>query len=173
VIKTQRFGVNGMNKKNKFYNDKFDETDKSILQMLVKDGRMKVLDMARRLRLVGGTIHARLAKFKKNGLIEGYEARLNLKELGYDIQSFVGVTLTKPTEYGHVVDALKQIPNVLEIHYTTGDYSLFLKVIAYNIDHFHELLHYKVQQIDGVESTRTIIALDSPLVRRHPEPLFT
>lgn len=161
-----------MRKKNVFFTKKFDQTDHSILQMLVADGRIKFLDIARKLKLAGGTIHARLAKYKKSGLVEGFEVKLNLKELGYDIQSFVGITLTKPTEYPSVVKKLKEIPEVLEIHYTTGDFSLFLKIVAVNIDHFHELLHYTIQQIEGVESTKTTISLEIPLKRNLPHPLF-
>ena len=92
--------------------------------------------------------------------------------LGYDIVSFVGITLSSKTDYKDAVSELKNLPEILEIHYTTGNYSLFVKIIAKNIDHFHAILYHKLQQVAGVENTETIISLDTPLYRRYPDPLF-
>lgn len=150
----------------------YDSIDKSILSYLIKDGRMKFLDIARKLRLASGTIHARIGKYRKNGLINGYEINLNIKELGYDITSFIGVSLAPNSDYQIIVKKVITIPEVLEVHYTTGNYGLFLKVIAKNIDHFHEILYHKLQKIEGIEHTETIISLDVPLERHYPDPLF-
>lgn len=151
---------------------KLDSTDKSILQFLANDGRMKFLDIARKLRVVGGTIHARVAKFKREGLIRSYEAQFDFKKMGYDISSFIGISLAKPKDYQRVTEKLKRIPNILEIDYTTGEFSLFIRLLARNIDDFHRILHYEIQEIDGIEATKTMIILDQALYRNCPDPLF-
>jgi Lrp/AsnC family transcriptional regulator, regulator for asnA, asnC and gidA len=150
----------------------FDQIDKEIINSLLKNSRIKFLDLARKLRVTGGTIHARVNKFKKSGLILGYSSKLDLKKLGYDVSAFIGVSLRTHSNYKDVSMKLRRIPEVLEAHYTTGDFSLFTKVVAKNINDFHRLLHEEIQGIDEVESTKTIVILDSPLTREYPEPLF-
>ena len=151
---------------------KFDEIDHFILQSLVNDGRRKFLDIARKLRLTGGTIHARINKYKKSGLLNGFSAQLNIQELGYDIVSFIGISLSKGADYKEVSRKLSTIPEILEIHYTTGNYSLFLKVLAKNMKDFHRLLYEQIQKMEEVEHTETILSLDTPLERELPNPLF-
>jgi Lrp/AsnC family transcriptional regulator for asnA, asnC and gidA len=151
---------------------KFDEVDHFILQSIIKDGRRKFLDIARKLRLTGGTVHARMNKYKKSDLLLGFTAQLNINKLGYDIVSFIGISLTKGADYKQVAEKLKTIPEILEIHYTTGNYSLFLKVLAKNMKDFHRLLYEEIQKIEEVEHTETILSLDTPLERQLPDPLF-
>ena len=150
----------------------FDQIDKEILKSLLHDSRIKFLDLARKLKVTGGTIHARVNKFKKSGLLKSYSSKLDINKLGYDVSAFIGLSLQRHSNYKEVSKKLKRIPEALEVHYTTGDFSLFTKVVARNIQDFHRLLHEEIQGIEEVESTRTIVILDSPLEREYPDPLF-
>ena len=151
---------------------KFDDTDQFILESLVKNGRQKFLEIARKLRITGGAVHARVNKYKRENVLEGFSAKLNIHALGYDVVSFIGVSLIKNSDYQDVSKKLSAIPEILEIHYTTGNYSLFLKVLAKNMKDFHRILYERIQKLDEVEHTETILSLDVPLERTLPSPLF-
>jgi len=142
-----------------------DSTDKRIIQLLARDSRMPILEIARDLNVSGAAVHQRLNKLKKKGIITGSTIDLNYKALGYTSCAYLGLYLDKASEYGKAVHRLKSIPEVIECHYTTGKYSLFIKVIAKNNDHLMSLLTDKIQKIPGVNRTETFISLDESISR--------
>jgi Lrp/AsnC family transcriptional regulator for asnA, asnC and gidA len=146
-------------------NYNFDSTDKKILKYLVRDARTKVVDIASYIGVTSAAIHQRISKIKKAGLIKEFTVRLNEKELGYHTCSFVGVFMDKNSHYKEVLTKLKLIDEVVEAHYTTGKYALFIKLYARDNDHLMQVLNGKIQQINGITQTETFISLEEPINR--------
>ena len=142
-----------------------DSTDKRIIQLLIRDSRIPVLEIARDLKVSGAAIHQRLNKLKLNGIITGSQITLDYKALGYSTCTYLGIYLEKASEYQKIITQLKAIPEVLECHYTTGNYSLFIKMIAKNNEHLMQLLTKKIQKIQGVNRTETFISLEESINR--------
>jgi Lrp/AsnC family transcriptional regulator for asnA, asnC and gidA len=108
-------------------------------------------------------VHQRIEKMKEAGIIEGSQIKLNLKNLGYDVTVFLGVHLKSSKKLPDVIKKLKNYPEVLEAHYTTGTYALLLKISTRNISDFHKFLIEKLQSIDEVQSTESFISMDQPI----------
>jgi Lrp/AsnC family transcriptional regulator for asnA, asnC and gidA len=85
--------------------------------------------------------------------------------LGYDITAFIGIYLEKSALYDKVLTKLKDIPEIVSIHYTTGNYSMFLKIHCRDTNHLKEVLHDKMQQVEGIDRTETMISLEESLDR--------
>ena len=145
-----------------------DSTDKKILKYLSRDSRVKVTDIASFIGITGAAIHQRMAKIKKAGIIKGFTLRLNEKSLGYSTCAFVGIFLDKNSRYQDIVDRLRMIDEVVEVHYTTGVYGLFIKLYAKDNDHLMHVLNGKVQDIKGITRTETFISLEEPINRTIP-----
>lgn len=143
-----------------------DNVDKQILNILINDARVPYLEIARKLVVSGGTIHQRVEKMKNAGIIEGSQLKLNLKGLGFDVTVFIGVHLKSSQELHKVIEKLREMPEVLEAHYTTGNYSLFLKVSTRSTSDFHQFLIEKLQPLEQVQATESFISLDQP-IKKH------
>lgn len=143
----------------------FDSTDKKIVKHLIKNARMKVVDIADYVGVTSAAIHQRIAKIKKSGLIKQYTIRLDEKKLGYTTCAFIGVFLDKNSQYKSIVHTLQDIEEIVEVHYTTGQYGLFAKVYCKDNDHLMRVLNTEIQQIKGVTRTETFISLDEPINR--------
>ena len=143
-----------------------DGIDKKILRALTDDARTPILEIARNVGISGAAIHQRLRKLEKSKLITGSKFILNPKVLGYSTLAFVGIYLDKAANTDDVVRSLKRISEVLECHYTTGNYSLFIKLISLNNAHLMHLLHKNIQTIPGVQRTESLISLDQQIDRQ-------
>lgn len=146
-------------------NYEIDNTDRQILTLLLQDARMPYLEIARKLIVSGGTVHQRIEKMKKVGLIEGSQIKLNLKKLGYDVVVFLGVHLRSTKDMELVLKKLESFDEVTEAYFTTGNYALLVKVNTKTISDFHHFLVTKVQSIDSIQSTESFISLDQPIQR--------
>ncbi|ADL51341.1 Lrp/AsnC ligand binding domain-containing protein [Clostridium cellulovorans] len=142
-----------------------DDLDMQILDILIKDSRTPFLEIARQCHVSGGTIHVRMKKMEDIGIIKGTKLLLDNSKLGYDVTCFIGIYLEKASYYSNTVNELKKIKEVVEMHYTTGQYSLFIKVICKNIADLQDLLLSKIQPIDGLSRTDTLISLSQPIDR--------
>lgn len=140
-----------------------DSTDRQILNFLLADARMPYLEIARKLIVSGGTVHQRIERLKQAGIICGSSINLSYKALGFDVQVFLGVHLTSSKELQNVIEQLRALPEVVEAHYTTGNYALLLKVMTKNISDFHQFLAHKIQSIEAVQATESFISLDQPI----------
>lgn len=143
-----------------------DGIDKKILRALMQDARTPILEIARNVGISGAAIHQRLRKLEKAKLISGSKFIINPEILGYSTMAFIGIYLDKTAITTDVVRALKRIPEVLECHYTTGHYSLFIKLLSLNNTHLMHLLHEKIQSISGVQRTESLISLDQVIDRQ-------
>lgn len=143
-----------------------DGIDKKILRALKADARTPILEIARNVGISGAAIHQRLRKLEKSKLISGSQFMIDPKILGYTTLAFVGIYLDKATNNEDVIRALKKIPEVIECHYTTGNWNIFIKLLALNNTHLMHLLNTKVQAIAGVLRTESIISLDQQIDRQ-------
>ncbi|WP_010230243.1 Lrp/AsnC ligand binding domain-containing protein [Gillisia marina] len=143
-----------------------DGIDKTILNYLMEDARKPILEIARSIGISGAAIHQRLRKLEKAGLIEGSKLMINPRVLGYKTLAFVGVFLDKAVSNPQAVKRLREIPEVLECHYTTGNWSIFLKILCRDNEHLMGVLNKDIQAIDGVSRTETFISLDQQIKRQ-------
>ena len=143
-----------------------DGIDKKILRALMADARTSVLEIARQVGISGAAIHQRLKKLEKSGLIAGSKFIINPKVLGYTTMAFIGVYLDKAVSNPQAVKQLEKIPEVLECHYTTGNWSIFIKILCKDNEHLMHLLNNDIQSIAGVSRTETFISLDQQIERQ-------
>ncbi len=146
-------------------NYEIDNTDLRILEILRDDAKKPFTEVARRVNVSQGTVHVRMNKLEEAGIVEKTTLKLNYARLGYDITAFIGIYLEKSALYDKVVARLKEIPEITSIHYTTGNYSMFVKIHCRDTNHLKEVLHDKMQQVDGIERTETMISLEESLDR--------
>lgn len=146
-------------------NYEIDNTDLRILQILMEDAKRPYTEVAKKVFVSQGTVHVRMAKMEEAGLVEKTTLRINHSKLGYDITAFIGIYLEKSALYDQVLAKLKEIPEIVNIHYTTGNYSMFLKLHCRDTRHLKEVLHDKMQQVEGIERTETMISLEESLDR--------
>jgi len=145
---------------------RIDGIDKVILKHLMDDARTPILSIAREIGISGAAIHQRLRKLESSGLISGSKLIINPKVLGYNIVAFVGVYLNTASQYSSAIKRLKEIPEVVETHYTTGNWAILVKIICKNNEHLLKLLNQDIQLIKGVERTETFISLDQQIERQ-------
>jgi len=145
-----------------------DSTDKKILKYLIEDSRIKVVDIASFIGVTSAAIHQRIVKIKRGGVIKSFTLRLDEKNLGYKTCAFVGLFLDKNSQYRDVVAELKLIPEVVETHYTTGQYGLFIKLYAKDNDHLMKVLNGQIQEIKGISRSETFISLEESISKNIP-----
>lgn len=143
-----------------------DGIDKKILRHLMEDARKPILEIARNIGISGAAIHQRLRKLEKSGLISGSKFIINPKVLGYTTMAYIGIFLDKAMSNPKAVKELEKIPEVLECHYTTGDWSILIKVLCRDNEHLMQVLNKNIQQIEGVSRTETFISLDQQINRQ-------
>jgi Lrp/AsnC family transcriptional regulator, regulator for asnA, asnC and gidA len=146
-------------------NYEIDDLDREILRRLQADGRAHFLDLARELRVSGGTIHSRVNKMKAEGVITGAKVVVDPAALGFGVCAFVGIILSKAGLSAKTRERLKAIPEIVEVHYTTGTYSLLAKVVVRTIPDLYALLSQKLQGIEAIQSTETFVILDTSVDR--------
>jgi Lrp/AsnC family transcriptional regulator for asnA, asnC and gidA len=145
---------------------KIDGTDKRILRFLMEDARKPVLEIARNIGISGAAIHQRLRKLEASGLLSGSKFIINPKIMGYTTMAYIGIYLDKAMSNPAAVKQLKEIPEVLECHYTTGNWSILIKVLCKDNEHLMHILNKKIQQIEGVSRTETFISLAQQIDRQ-------
>ena len=143
-----------------------DGIDKEILRDLMEDARKPVLQIANKIGISGAAIHQRLRKLEQSQVISGSKLTINSKILGYNTMAFIGIYLDKAARNSEAVKDLKKIPEVLECHYTTGNWSILIKIICRDNEHLMHLLNTKIQAIEGVSRTETFISLDQQIDRQ-------
>ncbi len=146
-------------------NYEIDNTDLKILELLMQDAKRPYTEVAKKVNVSQGTVHVRMNKMEDAGILEKTTLRINYANLGFDITAFIGIYLEKSALYEKVLAKLKGIPEIVNIHYTTGNYSMFLKIHCRDTKHLKEVLHDKMQQVEGIERTETMISLEESLDR--------
>lgn len=142
-----------------------DEIDRKILSILMSDANKPYTKIAEEVHVSGGTVHVRMKKLMQMGIVRGSSLDIDYSKLGYDVTAFLGIFLDKSSLYEEVLDELRKIPQVVGSHYTTGNYSIFAKIVCKDTDHLRQVLHDKVQMIRGIQRTETFISLEEGIDR--------
>ena len=143
-----------------------DPTDRRILSFLIKNARLPYLEIARECGISGAAIHQRVHKMEQMGIITGSRLLVKPQALGLNVCAFIGVSLSRANAYSQVIDTLKQIPEIVECHFITGNHALMLKIYCKDNDDLMHVLIDTIQNIDGVERTETWISLDEAFERQ-------
>lgn len=144
---------------------RLDNIDKRIIQHLTSSRKSPLAVIAKEIGISTTAVHQRVKKLEQAKIIENDVSIINPRVLGYKVVSYIGVYLEKPSHYKEAIEALKKVDEVLEAHYTTGNYTIFLKVICRDNDHLMEILS-KLQTLKGVTRTETIISLEQSINRQ-------
>lgn len=129
---------------------------------------MPLSEIARRAGVAPATVHERLAKLRRSGVVQGFAVRLNPKTLGYTVTALVHLRTELADEVERTVADLRAIPEVDEVHVVTGEYDLVIKVRARDTAHLQELLVNRIHRVAGFIRSATEICLTSPLERLGP-----
>lgn len=146
-------------------NYEIDNIDIQILNTLMENAFTPYTEIGKKLFISAGTVHVRMNKLEKLGIVRPPQLQLDLTKLGMDITAFIGIYLVRSDMYDKVVTQLKKIDEVLSCNYTTGNYSLFLKMVCRDTQHLRIVLHDKIQKIDGISRTETLISLEESFNR--------
>ena len=147
--------------------NQLDALDKKILQLISGDARIPFLEVARMCNVSGAAIHQRIQKLSAQEVIKGSVFLIDPEKVGYSTCAFVGLNLQDPSKFDSVVEALRAIPEVVECHYTTGDYDIFIKIYAQDNHHLLNVIHDKLQPL-GLSRSETIISFGSAFTRQLP-----
>ena len=143
-----------------------DGIDKIILRLITQDARTPIIAISKETGISGAAVHQRLKKLEKAEVISGSQIILNPKILGFKTMAFIGIYLDKAIRNPEAVKQLEQIDEVIECHYTTGNWSIFVKLLCRDNEHLMELLNKKIQSVEGVSRTETFISLQQQLDRQ-------
>lgn len=144
-----------------------DELDEQILGLIANNARIPFLEVARACNVSGAAIHQRIQRLVSQGVIKGSEFVIDPERIGLETCAYVGLYLKDPGQFDEVVKALEQIPEVVECHFTTGSYDMFLKIYARNNHHLLSIIHDKLQPL-GLSRSETIISFNEAIKRQIP-----
>ena len=143
---------------------RLDALDKKILELVIADARIPFLEVARAFNVSGADIHQRIQKLTNIGILKGSQFNIDPEKIGYETCAFIGLYLKDPEKFDDVVEELRKIPEVVECHYTTGGYDMFIKLYAYNNHHLLNVIHDKLQPL-GLSRSETIISFNEAINR--------
>ncbi|MBS7284338.1 MAG: Lrp/AsnC family transcriptional regulator [Prevotella sp.] len=146
---------------------RLDRLDKQILRLIAEDARIPFLEVARACNVSGAAIHQRIQKLTNAGILKGSQFVIDPEKIGYETCAYIGLNLKNPERFDAVVEELKKIPEVVECHYTTGDFDMFIKIYALNNHHLLNIIHDKLQPL-GLSRSETIISFNSAIDRQLP-----
>ena len=142
-----------------------DAIDGKILQYLVRNARMPFLEIARECGISGAAIHQRIRKLHDSGVILGSRLIVDPKMLGFDVCALIGICVQDPMYMMQTMEKLKEIPEIVECHFITGNYTMMVKLYCVNNEHLMHVITDGIRRIPGVSSTETYISLDESFQR--------
>lgn len=146
---------------------RLDSLDKKILRLIAEDARIPFLEVARVCNVSGAAIHQRIQKLTTLGIIKGSQFIIDPEKIGYETCAYIGLYLKNPEHFDRVVEELKIIPEVVECHYTTGGFDMFIKIYARNNHHLLNIIHDKLQPL-GLSRSETVISFNAAIDRQLP-----
>ncbi len=144
-----------------------DSLDEQILKLIANNARIPFLEVARACNVSGAAIHQRIQKLTNLGIVKGSEFVIDPEKIGYETCAYIGLFLKDPGQFDTVTNALKSIPEVVECHFTTGKYDIFIKIYAKNNHHLLTIIHDKLQPL-GLQRSETIISFNEAIKRQMP-----
>ena len=140
---------------------------KKILRLIAGDARIPFLEVARSCNVSGAAIHQRIQKLTNLGILKGSQFIVDPEKVGYETCAYIGLYLQNPAKFDDVVEELKKIPEVVECHYTTGGFDMFIKIYARNNHHLLNIIHDKLQPL-GLSRSETVISFNAAINRQIP-----
>ena len=144
-----------------------DQLEKKILCLIAEDARIPFLEVARECKVSGAAIHQRIQKLTNLGVLKGSQFVIDPEKIGFETCAYMGLNLKNPENFDEAVEALKKIPEIVECHYTTGEYDLFIKVYAHNNHHLLTIIHDKLQVL-GLSRSVSLISYNAVIDRPLP-----
>ena len=144
-----------------------DALDEQILKLIDDNARIPFLEVARACHVSGAAIHQRIQKLTRLGVLKGSQYVLDPERIGYETCAYIGIYLKDPESFDAVTQALEAIPEVVECHFTTGKYDMFIKLYARNNHHLLSIIHDKLQPL-GLARTETLISFHEAIKRQMP-----
>ena len=145
-----------------------DELDQKILTLITKNARIPFLEVARECGVSGAAIHQRVQRLLNMGVVTGSEFIVSPERMGYNTCAFMGIHLEKASYHKEVVEQLQKIPEIIECHYTTGQYAIFVKIMTKTNKHLKKIIDDEFQKINGVARTETFMSLELEFERQVP-----
>ena len=145
--------------------EKIDSLDKKILDIVTRNARIPSKNVAVECGVSRAAIHQRIQRLIELKVIVGSGYNIDPKTLGFQTCTYIGIRLERGSMYRGVVKCLEAIPEIVECHFTTGPYTMLCKLYARDNEHLMELLNNRIQGIDGVVSTETLISLEESIKR--------
>ena len=143
-----------------------DQLDEKILRLITKNARIPFLEVARECGVSGAAIHQRVQRLFNIGVLTGSEFLVNPQKLGYNTCAYMGIYLEKAKYHTQVVAAMRDIPEIVECHYTTGQYAIFIKIQTKTNKHLKKIIDEKLQEIEGIARTETFLSLEMDFTRQ-------
>ncbi|MGB1247842.1 MAG: Lrp/AsnC ligand binding domain-containing protein [Chitinophagales bacterium] len=143
-----------------------DSVDTGILNILQQNAKTPYAEIGKKMYVSAATVHSRIKKMERLKIIKNVKAEVNYGLIGYDITCFLGIYLNKSSFYEKAKKQLEKIPEIVSLHYTTGQYTMFVKLYCKDTNHLLDILHHKIQCIDGVQRTETLLSLEQSINRK-------
>lgn len=153
--------------------DKIDNLDRKILNIIMENARIPSKDVAVQCGVSRAAIHQRIQRLIDMKVIIGSGYNIDPHKLDYNTCTYIGVRLEKGSLYREAAAELEKIPEVVECHFTTGPYTMLIKLFAHDNHHLMQLLNDQIQQVPGVTETETLISLEQYMNRQIQIPLKT
>lgn len=148
--------------------EKIDKLDRHILEIISQNARVPFRDVAEQCGVSRAAIHQRVQRMIENEVITGSGYHINPKVLGFSTSAYIGIKLERGSMYKDAIPEFHKIPEVTECHFTTGPYTLLVRLYARDNEHLMDLLNMKIQEIPGVVATETMISLNEAVKRKVP-----
>jgi Lrp/AsnC family transcriptional regulator for asnA, asnC and gidA len=143
-----------------------DNLDKKILNLISQNARIPFLEVARECNVSGAAIHQRVQKLAAVGVVRGSEFVINTYKVGFQTCAYIGICVKDLNKLEEIVNALHAIPEIVECHYTTGKYAIFVKVYARDNRHLLDITLNKISSIPGIISAETFLMSLDEVFRR-------
>jgi Lrp/AsnC family transcriptional regulator for asnA, asnC and gidA len=150
--------------------NQIDSTDLRILEALMEDGRIAYSTLADEIGSSNTLVHQRVRKMKENGILTKPVYLISPEHAGYDTSAFVLIIVREASQIHDVIEALKEIPEVVSCFSIMGRYDLMVRVYAVNNRHLQDIVHDKLQAIPWIESTNTMVAFEVSFQRQVKMP---
>jgi Lrp/AsnC family transcriptional regulator for asnA, asnC and gidA len=148
--------------------NQLDDADLKILEIITKNARIPFKDVAEVVGISRAAVHQRVNRMIDLQVITGSGYSINPSKVDFKTCTYIGIFLERGGLYTNVVEKLRSIPEIVECHYTTGQYAIFIKVYARDNEHLKKILTDGIQKIPGVLSTETFFSLEETFKRPLP-----
>mgnify|MGYP001272270889 CR=1 FL=1 len=143
-----------------------DSIDRKIINLLRINAKIPIAELSVKIGISGAAIHKRIKKLESKKIFSGSQINIDPKSVGFTTLAFIGIYLEKAVDVNFAIKKLNEIDEITECHYTTGDWSILIKIFCKNNEHLMKLLNEKIQAIKGISRTETYISLDQQISRQ-------